>query len=131
MPSSRVIYAGGLDALGVDGPPGLLERGEENVRIGRGRTGRTKEVVELEDEDEDRTDAFRLRSAKDGLCVGSSGEGVGGSTVIITERIKTSKGRSRPREGRREKGKGREKRRMEVEVLNGDRVIASRDTPGN
>lgn len=67
MPSSRVIYAGGRDALGVGGPPGLLERGEENVRVGRGRTGVTREVVELDEEDEDRTDAFRLRSAKDGL----------------------------------------------------------------
>ena len=69
--------------MGVGGPAGLLERGEEKALVGRGRIGRTREVVEL-DEEEDRTDAFRLRSAKDGLCVGSSVEGVGGSTVIMS-----------------------------------------------
>ena len=50
--------------------------------------GATRDVVELDEEEEDRTDAFRLRSAKDGLCVGGSGEGVAGSTVIITRRMR-------------------------------------------
>ena len=79
------MYAGGRDAFGVGGPPGLLERGEENVRMGRGRIGRTREVVELED-DEEMTDAFRLRSASEGLWVGSSGEEAGDSRVIISGR---------------------------------------------
>ncbi|SRR6266404_68194 len=67
IPSSRVIYAGGREAFGVGGHAGLLERGEENVRIGRGRTGRIREVVELEEDEDDMTDAFRLRSANDSL----------------------------------------------------------------
>jgi len=78
------MYAGGRDALGVGGPPGLLERGEENVRMGRGRTGRTRDAVELEDDSEEMTDAFRLRSASEGLRVGSSGEGAGGSREIMS-----------------------------------------------
>lgn len=79
------MYAGGRDALGVGGPPGLLERGEENVRMGRGRTGRTRDVVELEeDSEEEMTDAFRLRSASEGLWVGNSGEGAGDSREIIS-----------------------------------------------
>lgn len=62
------MYAGGRDAFGVGGPPGLLERGEENVRMGRGRTGgRTREVLELEPDEVDMTEAFRLRSAREGL----------------------------------------------------------------
>ncbi len=78
------MYAGGRDAFGVGGPPGLLERGEEKVRMGRGRIGRTREVVELEDEDEEMTDAFRLRSASEGLWVGSSGEDAGEPRVIMS-----------------------------------------------
>ena len=43
IPSSLARYAGALEPRGVRGDPGLLERiclgGEENVRIGRGRTG--------------------------------------------------------------------------------------------
>jgi len=78
------MYAGGRDALGVGGPPGLLERGEENVRMGRGRTGRTRDEVELEDDSEEMTDAFRLRSAREGLWVGSSGEGAGDSREIMS-----------------------------------------------
>ncbi len=84
MPSSRVMYAGGRDAFGVGGPPGLLERGEENVRMGRGRMGRTREVVELEDEEEEMTDALRLRSAREGLWVGNSGEEAEDSSVIMS-----------------------------------------------
>jgi hypothetical protein len=76
------MYAGGRDAFGVGGPPGLLERGEENVRIGRGRTG-TMSVVELDEEDEDMTEALRLRSAREGLWTGSSVEGGGCSRVIM------------------------------------------------
>jgi hypothetical protein len=79
------MYAGGRDALGVGGPPGLLERGEENVRMGRGRTG-TRDAVELEDDSEEMTDAFRLRSASEGLWVGNSGEGAGDSREIMSVR---------------------------------------------
>lgn len=61
------MYAGGRDAFGVGGPPGLLDLGEENVRTGRGRIGRTRDVVELEDDDEEMTEAFRLMSASEGL----------------------------------------------------------------
>jgi hypothetical protein len=80
------MYAGGRDAFGVGGPPGLLERGEENVLMGRGRMGRTREVVELEDEEDEMTDAFRLRSASEGLRVGSSGEEAEDSRVIMSGR---------------------------------------------
>lgn len=79
------MYAGGRDALGVGGPPGLLERGEENVRMGRGRMG-TRDTVELEDDSEEMTDAFRLRSASEGLWVGNSGEGAGDSREIMSVR---------------------------------------------
>lgn len=78
------MYAGGRDAFGVGGPPGLLERGEEKVRMGRGRMGRTRDAVELEDDDEEMTDAFRLRSASEGLWVGSSGEDAGDPSVIMS-----------------------------------------------
>jgi len=78
------MYAGGRDAFGVGGPPGLLERGEEKARMGRGRMGRTREVVELEDDDEEMTEAFRLRSANEGLWVGSSGEDAGEPSVIMS-----------------------------------------------
>ena len=78
------MYAGGRDAFGVGGPPGLLERGEEKVRMGRGRTGRTRSGEELEEEEEDMTEAFRLRSASEGIWVGSSGEGVGDSREIMS-----------------------------------------------
>jgi hypothetical protein len=61
------MYAGGRDAFGVGGPPGLLDRGEENARTGRGRMGRTRDVVELDDDDEEMTEAFRLMSASEGL----------------------------------------------------------------
>jgi hypothetical protein len=78
------MYAGGRDAFGVGGPPGLLDRGEENARTGRGRTGRTRDVVELEDDDEEMTEAFRLRSASEGLWVGSSGETAGEPIEIMS-----------------------------------------------
>lgn len=78
------MYAGGRDAFGVGGPPGLLERGEEKVRMGRGRMGRTSDVVELEDDDEEMTDALRLRSAREGLWVGNSGDEAVDSRVIMS-----------------------------------------------
>lgn len=71
----------------------LLVRGEENVRSGRG-LGRTgvcvRSEIELEDEDEERTEAFLLRSARlgDG-CRDASGEGV--ETCILSMRKKESK----------------------------------------
>ena len=48
--------------------------GEENVRIGRGRTGvcTVKSEVELELEDDEMTEAFLLRSARLGCWVGCS-----------------------------------------------------------
>jgi hypothetical protein len=46
--------------------------------------GRTREVVELEDDDEEMTDAFRLKSASEGLWVGSSGEEAGDSSLIMS-----------------------------------------------
>ena len=84
IPSSRVLYAGGRDAFGVGGPPGLLERGEEKARIGRGRTGRTREVGAREDDEEEMTEAFRLMSASEGLWVGSCGEDAGEPSVIMS-----------------------------------------------
>lgn len=80
------MYAGGRDAFGVGGPPGLLERGEEKARVGRRRTGRTREVVEPEDDDEETTEASRLRSASEGLWVGSSGEDAGAPNLIMSRR---------------------------------------------
>lgn len=74
IPSSLVRYAGALEPRGVRGDPGLLERigrwGDENVRIGRGRTGvwMVRSEVELELEDEEMTEAFLLRSARLGCC---------------------------------------------------------------
>jgi hypothetical protein len=52
--------------------------------MGRGRTGRTRSGEELEEEEEDMTEAFRLRSASEGIWVGSSGEGVGDSREIMS-----------------------------------------------
>ncbi len=52
--------------------------------MARGRIGRTREVVELEDDDDEMTDAFRLRSASEGLWVGSSGEDTGEPSVIMS-----------------------------------------------
>lgn len=65
-------------ALGVGGEAGLRERGEEKVRIGRGRgVFKTREDVELELEDDEMTEAFLLRSARVGTCPREcSGEGV-------------------------------------------------------
>jgi hypothetical protein len=94
------MYAGGRDAFGVGGPPGLLERGEENVRMGRGRMGRTREVVELEDDEEEMTDAFRLRSASEGLWVGSSGEEAADSRVIMSGRRLMMGGKEGGKEGK-------------------------------
>lgn len=59
---------------------GLLERirGEEKVLVGRGRTGvcTVKSETELEEEEEEMTEAFLLRSARVGTCWGlASGEG--------------------------------------------------------
>ena len=38
-----VMYAGGHEYFGVGGRPKPLELGKENIRIWRGRTGRTTE----------------------------------------------------------------------------------------
>jgi hypothetical protein len=46
--------------------------------------GRTREVVELDDDEEEMTDAFRLRSANDGLRVGNWGEDAGDSREIMS-----------------------------------------------
>jgi len=83
MPSSFVRYAGGRVVRGVVGPPGLQERGDEKVRTGRGRDDfRARDEAELEPDDDEMTDAFLLRSAREGLLADSSG-GVGASTLII------------------------------------------------
>lgn len=90
MPISRARYAGGRDPrVGVRGDCGLLDRigfcGEENVRAGRGRTGVTtvKSVVELELDEEDITEAFRLRSASVGGCASDGKTSVDGAETWI------------------------------------------------
>lgn len=76
IPSSLERYCGGRVALGVAGAWGLRERGEEKVRIGRGRTGMTKEEEEDELELVEITEAFLERSASVGVAaVDWSGEG--------------------------------------------------------
>lgn len=66
---SPVRYAGGLELFrGL--AAGEAFRGEENVRTGLGRTGgvfNAREEVELELDEEDITDAFRLISARVGV----------------------------------------------------------------
>ena len=75
-PSSLERYWGGRVARGVAGGWGLLERGEENVRTGRGRTGMTREEEEDELELVEMTEAFLERSARVGVvAVDCSGEG--------------------------------------------------------
>lgn len=71
MPSSLVRYAGGRAICKV-GDCGLRERGDEKVRVGRGR-GVLKMVVVLvsESSDEDMTEVFLLRSASVRGNVGS------------------------------------------------------------
>jgi hypothetical protein len=64
-------------------------------------------VVELEDDDEEMTEAFRLRSASEGLWVGSSGEDAGGPTVIMSRRRHNRGWRGR---GNEIVGREREKR---------------------
>ena len=69
-------YWGGREARGVAGALGLRERGEENVRTGRGRTGITKDEEEEELELVEITDAFLERSASVGVfAADGSGEG--------------------------------------------------------
>lgn len=75
IPSSLDRYCGGREARGVGGAWGLRERGEEKARIGRGRTGMTRDE---EDELElvEMTEAFLERSASVGVvAVDGSGEG--------------------------------------------------------
>ena len=75
-PSSLERYWGGRVARGVAGGWGLRERGEENVRMGRGRTGMTKEEEEEELELVEMTEAFLERSASVGVVAADgSGEG--------------------------------------------------------
>lgn len=71
-PSSFARYAGARGERGVTDASLLRERGEEKVRIGRGLGGelRTTEV-ELELEEDDITEALRLRSAREGAADGS------------------------------------------------------------
>lgn len=83
---------GGLEATGVLGPSLLRDRGDEKVRSGLGRGVFSKRsLAELELEDEDITEAFLLRSAKDTEGAGPAvagdgeGEGEGDSTVSIEE----------------------------------------------
>lgn len=82
MPNSLARYAGGREPRGVLGDWGLRERGcrlgDENVRIGRGGWGdwTVRSEVELELEDEEMTEAFLLKSAKERACCGFvSGDG--------------------------------------------------------
>lgn len=76
IPSSLERYWGGREARGVAGPLGLRERGEENVRMGRGRTGMTKDEEEDELELVEITDAFLERSASVGVVAADcAGEG--------------------------------------------------------
>jgi hypothetical protein len=69
---------GGREPVGVVG--GLRERGEEKVLIGRGGGVRgCRDEAEEEEEDEEMTDALRLRSARVGggnwACRAGSGDG--------------------------------------------------------
>jgi hypothetical protein len=70
--------------MGKVGDCGLRERGEENVRVGRGR-GVLKIVVALvsESEEDDITDAFLLKSARVGGKVGAGGCPVVSTLSII------------------------------------------------
>ena len=69
-------YWGGREARGVGGGWGLRERGEEKVRMGRGRTGMTRDEEEDELELVEITEAFLERSASVGVVVADcSGEG--------------------------------------------------------
>lgn len=76
IPNSLERYCGGLEVRGVAGALGLRERGEEKVRIGRGRTGMTSDEEEEELELVEMTDAFLERSASVGVVAADgSGEG--------------------------------------------------------
>ena len=56
-----------MEARGVAGASRLHDRGDENARTGRERgVWRTTEPVELELEEEEMTEAFLLRSERDG-----------------------------------------------------------------
>ena len=71
-PSSLVRYAGGGRTGCNVGDCGLRERGDEKVRVGRGRgVQRTVVVLVSESEEDDITDAFLLRSARVENKVGS------------------------------------------------------------
>lgn len=76
IPNSLERYWGGREARGVAGALGLRERGEEKVRMGRGRTGMTREEEEDELEPVEMTEAFLERSASVGVVAADgSGEG--------------------------------------------------------
>lgn len=71
-PNSLVRYAGGGRTVCEVDERGLRERGDEKVRVGRGRgVLRTVVVLASESEEEDMTDVFLLRSASVGGKVGS------------------------------------------------------------
>lgn len=67
-PASRAKYDGGREVRG-ERELGLLVRGAENVRIGRGRCGgcRCKAVAPESELDVEMTDALRLNSASEGI----------------------------------------------------------------
>ena len=66
-PSSLCKYGGGFVVRGVGGASLLADLGDEKVRSGRGRGVLTMmDPVELDEEEEDITDAFLLRSARVG-----------------------------------------------------------------
>lgn len=79
-PRSLVKYEGGLDCLG-ETECGLFVRGEEKVRIGRGRGVTCIEGPESELE-VDMTEAFLLREARDEVDAASRVDGEV-STLII------------------------------------------------
>lgn len=66
-----------------EGGCGLRERGDENVRVGRGRgVGRMVLVLASESDEEDMTDAFLLRYAREGGKVGSWRAAVSGRSTM-------------------------------------------------
>ncbi len=73
-PKSLVRYEGGREPRGVVGARlGLLVRGPEKVRIGRGRCGVGRalvDVVPLSELEVEMTEALRLKSANDGEASG-------------------------------------------------------------
>lgn len=68
----------------IAGDCGLRERGEEKVRVGRGRGVGGASWMDSESEDEEMTEAFLLRSAsvgEDSSCSISNGDKIGRAHV--------------------------------------------------